>query len=61
MNLYPEMNEKIKGILRTGEAHCLYAAARIEQLEVQLEVAQELCKIYFEIAAEAIGEDTELN
>lgn len=36
MNLYPEMNEKIKDILKTGEPHCLYAAARIEQLESQL-------------------------
>lgn len=50
MNLYPEMNEKIVGILKTGESHCLYAAARIEQLEEQLatirKVAESVCQAW---------------
>lgn len=38
ITLYPEMNAKIKDILRTGnDPVCLYAAARIEQLEKELE------------------------
>lgn len=38
IELYPEMNAKIKEILRTGQApYCWYAAARIEQLEKELE------------------------
>lgn len=35
---YPEMDIRIKSILRTGnEPHCLYAAQRIEELESYLE------------------------
>lgn len=38
ITLYPEMNAKIKDILRLGnDPACLYAAARIEQLEKELE------------------------
>ena len=38
IELYPEMNAKIKEILRTGQdPYCWYAAARIEQLEKELE------------------------
>lgn len=38
ITLYPEMNAKIKDILRLGnDPVCLYAAARIEQLEKELE------------------------
>lgn len=38
ITLYPEMNTKIKDILRLGnDPVCLYAAARIEQLEKELE------------------------
>lgn len=37
MNTYPEMNRQIVGLLRTnGSPTCLYAAARIEELEKQL-------------------------
>ena len=37
MELYPEMNEKIKDILRVGgEPYLLYAAEYIEKLEKQL-------------------------
>jgi len=58
MNLYPEMNEKIKDILRTGEAHCLYAAARIEELESQLETirnaAEAICKAWNSESPDAI-------
>ena len=36
ITLYPEMNAKIKDILRLGnDSVCLYAAARIEQLEME--------------------------
>lgn len=38
ITLYPEMNAKIKDILRvSNDPVCLYAAARIEQLERELE------------------------
>ena len=41
ITLYPEMNAKIKDILRTGnDPVCLYAAARIEQLEIEMEELQ---------------------
>ena len=40
MELYPEMNEKIKDILRIGgEPYLLYAAEYIERLEKQLSLA----------------------
>lgn len=40
MELYPEMNEKIKDILRVGgEPYLLYAAEYIERLEKQLSLA----------------------
>ena len=40
MELYPEMNEKIKNILRVGgEPYLLYAAEYIERLEKQLNLA----------------------
>lgn len=40
MELYPEMNEKIKGILRTGEEpYLLYAAEYIERLEKERDLA----------------------
>ena len=40
MELYPEMNEKIKDILRIGgEPYLLYAAEYIEKLEKQLSLA----------------------
>ncbi len=36
MNTNPEMNADIVGVLRTsGEPHCMYAAARIEELQEQ--------------------------
>lgn len=38
ITLYPAMNAKIKDMLRLSEdGVCLYAAARIEQLERELE------------------------
>lgn len=38
ITLYPEMNAKIKDILRVGnDPVCLYAAARIEQLEMEVQ------------------------
>lgn len=41
-NTYPEMNHKIVAILRVGDNHpSLYAAQRIEELEEQLEQAQQ--------------------
>lgn len=40
MELYPEMNEKIKDILKIGgEPYLLYAAEYIERLEKQLSLA----------------------
>lgn len=40
MELYPEMNEKIKDILKIGgEPYLLYAAEYIEKLEKQLSLA----------------------
>ena len=44
MNTYPEMNEKIAGMLRLGNeenAIALYAAQRIEELEHEVEAQQE--------------------
>lgn len=42
LETYPEMNEKIKEILRTeGSPHALYAAARIEELEERVQLLQE--------------------
>lgn len=39
---YPEMNERIKDLLRTdGSPHALYAAARIEELEERVQLLQE--------------------
>lgn len=38
ITLYPEMDAKIKELLRIGDdPYCWYAAARIEQLEKELE------------------------
>ena len=40
IHTYPEMNQKIKDILRLGDdPMCLYAAARIEELETLLAAA----------------------
>lgn len=40
MELYPEMNEKIKHILRAGgEPYLLYAAEYIERLEKERDLA----------------------
>lgn len=43
----PEMDAKIKGLLRSvggdGEATCSYAAQRIEDLEAEVETGAKLC------------------
>lgn len=40
IHTYPEMNQKIKDILRLGDdPMCLYAAERIEELETLLAAA----------------------
>lgn len=42
ITLYPEMDAKIKELLRIGDdPYCWYAAARIEQLEKELEQLKE--------------------
>lgn len=39
---YPEMNQKLVGILRVGKKqHCLYAAQRIEELEAEVKRLQD--------------------
>jgi predicted RNase H-like nuclease (RuvC/YqgF family) len=37
VNTYPEMNESIKKILKTGSGMDLYVAKRIEELEAMVE------------------------
>lgn len=45
MELYPEMNEKIKDILRVGgEPYLLYAAEYIERLEKERDLAVALSR-----------------
>ncbi|MEW6772319.1 MAG: hypothetical protein AB1330_13230, partial [Bacillota bacterium] len=42
LKTYPEMNERIKDLLRTdGSPHAFYAAARIEELEERVRLLQE--------------------
>ncbi len=44
MTTYPEMNAQIVGILRTGNETSQYAAARIEELEAEVEQLRGIIK-----------------
>lgn len=54
INLYPEMNSKIAGILRTNDEHKagMYAAALIDQLQAEnAELLQKIQRLETEIAS----------